>query len=108
MWEMLLTRSNDLVVKLLDSGVTSKDSGVANWKAEYTFSMTKRKVINNVTSHLTFKNGQIIAQVDTFDFYKWARQAMGTPGLLLGWTDFFQRKVQRTAIDGLNKFISKQ
>jgi len=108
MWEMLLTRSTDLVVKLMDSKSTSGETGIAIWEAKYTFSKTNRKVINNVTSHLTFNNGKIIAQVDAFDFYKWARQAMGTPGILLGWTDFFKRKVQQTAMDGLNKFISRQ
>ena len=34
---------------------------------------------------------------DSFDFYKWARQAFGLTGLLIGWTTYFKAKVPECA-----------
>ena len=53
-----------------------------------------------------FRDGKIWAHTDTFNFHRWAGQALGFTGLLLGWTSFFQKKVQDTAMSNLRKFMS--
>ena len=50
----------------------------------------------------------IVDHVDRFSFWKWSRQALGTKGLLLGWTPFLRCKVGGTARAGLDKFIAKE
>lgn len=100
MWAMLLARGKDLTV--LHSDVSADDhSGRAHWDATYTFSKTGRRVINRVDAQFRFKDGLIVEHMDHFSFSRWARQALGLPGLLLGHTGFLQRKVQDEAAKGL-------
>lgn len=106
MWEMLIRRGNDL--ELTFSNVNANDAtGSAAWTATYTFSQTKRRVVNQVEARFAFKNGKIIRHTDHFDFYKWSKQALGLSGLLLGWTGFLQKKVQQTALKSLTNYMKK-
>ena len=69
------------------SSTTPTDGeGSAHWRAHYTFAQTGRPVVNDIQAKFRFRDGQIAEHVDDFSFYRWARQALGPPGLLLGWT----------------------
>jgi ketosteroid isomerase-like protein len=106
MWEMLIKRGKDLSLSF--SHIKDSDTtGSANWAATYTFSATGKKVTNNIHSEFVFENGRIIQQTDTFDFYKWSRQAFGIKGWLLGWTSFFRKKVQEGARKNLIAYMEK-
>lgn len=108
MWRMLTARSSDLSVELVDRAVTADPtgSGSARWIARYTFGQTGRPVVNDVRSTFRFADGLIAEQHDDFDFARWARQALGAPGLLLGWTPYLRNKVRRTARAGLDSFMA--
>jgi hypothetical protein len=73
----------------------------------YIFSATGRRVINRIHAEFEFKDGKIYRHTDSFDLHKWAAQAMGFKGKLLGGTSFFRKKVQKTAREGLNRYISR-
>jgi hypothetical protein len=104
MWRMLMSRSADLTVDLVEKSA-SGDTGSARWIAHYTFGQTGRKVVNDVSSWFRFDDSGLIArQQDTFDFWKWSRQALGAPGLLLGWTPVLQHSVRDKARGGLAAF----
>lgn len=106
MWEMLIRRGKDLSLTVED--VQANDTtGSATWVATYSFSQTNRRVVNQVTADFAFKNGKISQHTDRFDFYTWSRQALGLPGLLLGWTGYLRRKVQQTALKSLTGYINK-
>jgi ketosteroid isomerase-like protein len=105
MWRMLTSRSKDLTVDLV-SRDAGEAEGSAHWVARYTFAQTGRPVVNDVQSAFRFADGLIVAQVDDFDFYRWSRQALGLPGLLLGWTPMLRRSVQRKARAGLDAFLA--
>jgi len=106
MWHMLCSSSTDLVVNY--KNVQADDNtGECYWDAFYSFSATKRKVHNKVTSRFTFKDGFIISQKDSFDFYAWSRMALGAPGVLLGWTLFLKNKIRARAAANLAAFIHK-
>lgn len=100
MWIMLTSRSTDLRVNLIDS-TADDETGSAHWVATYTFAQTGRPVVNDVHSSFRFADGLISDQQDTFGFYRWARQALGPPGLLLGWTPLVRNAVRRKARAGL-------
>ena len=51
-----------------------------------------------------FRDGLIADHVDAFDFWRWARQALGPSGLLLGWTPMLRSKVRGQALAGLRQF----
>lgn len=105
MWRMLTSRSTDLVVELVSC--TADDStGSARWIATYTFGQTGRKVVNDVQSRFRFADGLIAEQVDTFDFPRWAGQALGLQGKLLGRTPFLRKAVQAKARAGLDAFLA--
>jgi hypothetical protein len=78
------------------------------WIATYTFSKTGRKVVNKIVATMSVDNGLIIMHTDVFSFHKWASQALGTVGLLLGWTGFLRKKVQTTARQNLDVFMQKE
>lgn len=107
MWRMLCSRSTDLRIE--HSNVTADAMrGDADWQAWYTFSTSGRAVHNIVHSRYRFADGLIIEQVDTFSFWRWSRQALGAPGVLLGWTPHLQKKVRATARTSLDRFISAE
>jgi hypothetical protein len=43
--------------------------------------------------------------IDRF-YYRWARQALGPAGLLLGWTPLLRSRVRRRARASLGKFAA--
>lgn len=106
MWRMLTGRATDLRVELLDHEATD-DGGTAHWRAHYTFTQTGRSVVNDVHASFRFKDGLIAEHRDDFDFYRWARQALGTRGLLLGWTPLVKSAVRRRARAGLDEFLEQ-
>ncbi len=104
MWEMLLSKSKGNL-KIEFSNVNADDAaGSANWIATYNFSKTNRKVINKIRAEFVFRDGLIIKHTDYFDVWKWSKQAFGPMGYLLGWTGFFQKKIQKQALLSLQKF----
>jgi ketosteroid isomerase-like protein len=105
MWRMLTSRATDLDVELAESGADD-DSGTARWIAHYTFVRTGRPVVNDIRASFRFEDGLIAEHDDDFDFQKWSRQALGTPGLLLGWTPLLRNKVRATARADLERFLA--
>ncbi|MFI5448029.1 nuclear transport factor 2 family protein [Polaromonas sp. UC242_47] len=113
MWHMLCdaTQASGREVWRLDYSGISADatSGQAHWEADYRFSATGRMVHNVVNSRFTFDaQGLIRTQLDAFDFWAWSRQALGTPGLLLGWTPFLRNKVRAQAAANLQKYLDNK
>jgi ketosteroid isomerase-like protein len=103
MWRMLCQNGKDLVVE--PSNIKADgDKGSAHWDAYYSFSATGRKVHNSIDATFEFKDGLIYVHHDQFDFHRWAGQALGPMGKLLGWTPFLQNKVRKMAAGGLAKF----
>lgn len=100
MWKMLCERGKDLRLEFRDVRAAG-DAGSAHWEAWYTFSATGRKVHNVIDATFEFRDGLIVRHVDRFDFHRWARQALGPVGLLLGWTPLLRDKVRAMAARGL-------
>jgi ketosteroid isomerase-like protein len=106
MWRMLITRGTDLT---LQYRVLNESADLANvhWTAHYTFTQTGRPVVNEIDATLMLRDGAIVQHADTFDFHRWARQALGAPGLLLGWLPFFRHRVQAKARASLRQFMQR-
>lgn len=104
MWRMLTSRADDLRVELLDRSADDT-AGSARCMARYTFAQTGRPVVNHIQSTFVFAGGLIVEQHDTFDFHRWARQALGLPGLLLGWTPLLRSSVQARARKSLDAWM---
>jgi ketosteroid isomerase-like protein len=105
MWRMLTSRATDLKIELRKHRA-SGDAGSAHWIATYTFAQTGRPVVNDVQATFRFENGLIAEHRDDFSFYAWSRQALGTPGLLLGWTPIIRGATQKKARAGLDEFVA--
>lgn len=106
MWRMLCARGKDLQIELVRAEADDR-SGSARWDARYTFAATGRPVHNVVDARFEFRDGKIVRHVDEFDFWRWARQALGPTGLLLGWTGLVRRKVQHQAHQSLAEFMRR-
>jgi len=103
MWEMFCVKGN---VQLNFSNVLADEkNGSAEWTATYTFSKTNRKVINPVRANFVFSNNRILSHTDHFSFYRWASQALGIPGILLGWTSFMKTKIRKEARKNLMQYM---
>jgi ketosteroid isomerase-like protein len=100
MWTMLTGRAPDLKIELVEHDA-GESQGSARWLAHYTFSQTGRPVDNDVRASFRFADGLIVDHTDRFGFYKWARQALGIQGMLLGWTPQLRLGVRRQALAGL-------
>jgi ketosteroid isomerase-like protein len=107
MWRMLTGRSDDLRVELLEHDADELGTGSAHWHATYTFTQTGRPVVNDVHARFRFADGLIAEHTDDFSFHRWSRQALGTPGLLLGWTPLLRRATQRKARESLDQYLAR-
>ena len=103
MWRMLLSRATDLEVTL-DEASADAEGGRAHWTARYTFSRTGRQVVNRISAMFAFRDGLIVRHYDSFPFWRWAAQALGPAGQLLGWFPPLKWKVRKDAAKGLAKF----
>jgi ketosteroid isomerase-like protein len=107
MWTMLCARATDLHVRV--SGVEADaERGKAHWDAHYTFGQTGRKVHNSIDARFLFRDGLIIRHEDQFSFWRWARQALGPMGLLLGWAPPVRATVRSKALGSLEADIRKR
>jgi ketosteroid isomerase-like protein len=106
MWQMLTGRAKDLRVEV-PSRSAKGDRGSARWIAHYTFTQTGRPVVNDVQASFRFADGLIAEHVDRFGFWRWSRQALGAPGLALGWTPFLRGKVSGQARASLAAFMAE-
>ncbi len=109
MWRMLtgVTKEKGADVWKLEASAITDTS--AHWEAHYRFSATGRMVHNVIDARFTFdRDGKIVEHVDTFDFWRWSRQALGTPGLVLGWTPLLRNKVRATAAKNLEGFLARE
>ena len=112
MWKMLCsgTQAKGAAVWKLSFRDIEADaaSGKAHWDAHYLFSATGRIVDNAIDSRFSFTpEGLIAIQRDSFDFWRWSRQALGAPGLLLGWSPMLKKKVRATAAANLAAFLAR-
>lgn len=106
MWQMLITSAKDLEITY--ERVKADDlNGQCHWEARYTFSATGRKVHNEIDMSMQFRDGKILHHNDHFVFWRWSRMALGTPGLLLGWTPYLLSAVRKKARGSLEKYIEK-
>jgi hypothetical protein len=111
MWGMLCAAVRDKgadVWKLRFSDVEAGDSdGRAHWDAHYRFSATGRIVDNSIDARFDFgPGGSIVRHRDSFDFWRWSRQALGAPGVLLGWTPMLRAKVRARADGNLRRYLA--
>jgi len=107
MWTMLCERGKDLKIEFRDVRADDR-AGSAHWDAWYTFGGTGRKVHNSIDASFEFSGGRIVRHTDCFDLHRWSRQALGLPGLLLGWTPLLQNKVRAMAAKNLDDYTAKK
>ena len=109
MWAMLCnaTKAKGRDVWKLDvSAITDRS---AHWDATYRFSATGRMVHNIIDAEFEFDRADLITRHrDRFDFWRWSRQALGMPGLLLGWSPLLRAKVRAQAAKNLERFIASR
>jgi hypothetical protein len=107
MWRMFCASNNEIAVSF--GAVEADDErGSANWEASYAFPKTGRQVHNKISASFEFESGLIVRHVDSFDFYRWSRMALGPPGFLLGWTPMVQGRVQAQAAAQLARFQAEE
>jgi ketosteroid isomerase-like protein len=106
MWHMLCDQGTDLKVTVSEVAADS-DRGSAHWEARYTFGPTGRIVNNVIDASFVFADGTIIQHKDSFDLWRWMRMALGTTGVMIGWSPSAKRKVRETGQRGLDQFISE-
>ena len=107
MWRMLCstTQAKGRDVWRLDFRDVTDHS--AHWEAHYRFSATGRMVHNIIDANIQCgPDGLIQRHRDSFDFWRWSRQALGASGLLLGWTSFLRNKVRAQAAANLARFLA--
>lgn len=105
MWEMLMSRPGAGATVSFNNTEANEETGSANWRAEYLYA--KRNVVNEVSASFKFRDGLIIEHTDSFDIWKWSKQALGPAGALLGWSGFMKNKIQKTTNGQLDKYISE-
>ncbi|MEO9532946.1 MAG: nuclear transport factor 2 family protein [Crocinitomicaceae bacterium] len=108
MWRMLLESQKDKDFEVTFSDVQlQKGKGTAKWEAKYIYSKSGRPVHNLITAAFEIENGKIIKHTDSFSLKKWAKQALGFKGALLGGTRFFKKAMNQQTAEILAKWERK-
>lgn len=107
MWKMLVERAKGNIRIEYKNVSADAQKGSADWTADYLFSKTGRQVFNEIHAEFEFKDGKIFRHNDTFDIWKWSRQALGISGSLLGWSSFLQNKIRQNARESLREYSEK-
>ncbi|SDH23806.1 nuclear transport factor 2 family protein [Paraburkholderia phenazinium] len=107
MWRMLVERAQEFSL-IYDSVDANERTGSAHWAARYLFSQTGRTVVNRIQAQFVFCDGRIAEHRDSFDLWRWSRQALGFKGALLGWTPAAQRAIRAQARRGLDAYRAKR
>lgn len=110
MWRMLCAATRADAAALAHWRLEVSDIGAtgAHWEAHYLFGPGRRAVHNRIDARFEFDGeGRITRHVDRFDFAAWARQALGLPGWLLGWTPMLRRQVRSRAAAQLRRFLDR-
>jgi hypothetical protein len=84
------------------------DRGETHWEARYRYARTGRMGHKLIDAEFRFQDGLIIEHRDRFSFRRWARQAVGPAGGVLGWTPYGRGKVQAEAAQGLAMWKEKR
>jgi hypothetical protein len=51
--------------------------------------------VNTIQARFEFKDARIYRHCDEFSLWRWASQAMGITGSLIGFTGFFRHRLQK-------------
>jgi len=102
MWRMICSRAKGF--SLAYSQVTENS---VHWDTTYIFSTTGRTVHNSIDATFEFKDGKISKHTDVFNLHKWATQALGFKGRLLGGTNFFKKKLHKQTTSFLAAYTKK-
>ena len=105
MWEMLCKNAKNFSLSFSNIQLLDEEYATCDWIANYTFSKTGRKVTNKIKAHMRLQDGMIIEHTDQFDIWKWSRQVLGLPGILLGWSGYLKNKIRSNARKSLEKFM---
>lgn len=107
MWTMLCDAVKARGREVWNLEVRAITERSAHWEPTYRFSATGRMVRNSIDAEFEFEaTGLIARQRDRFGFWRWSRQALGAPGLWLGWTPLLRAKVRAQAAEGLQRFMA--
>ena len=107
MWRMLVARAQQFSLTFAEVDADER-VGRAQWVARYLFSQTGRTVVNRIQAQFVFRDGRIVEHRDSFDLWRWARQALGFKGALLGWSPAVQRAIRAQAHKGLDAFRARR
>lgn len=110
MWEMLCVsqKGKDFSVKHYNVLSDNINKASAMWEANYYYGKANRKVHNVIKANFEFKDGLIFKHIDAFNLRKWAAQALGTKGRILGGTFYFKRKLRARSLTLLRNFEQKK
>ncbi|GAB5557381.1 MAG: nuclear transport factor 2 family protein [Schleiferiaceae bacterium] len=107
MWTFLLSRGGENLKVQFEIFEESEQSARGQWIAKYPFGPKKRPVTNVISSHFEIQDGKITKHVDHFSLWKWSSQALGLPGLLMGWSSWFGKKLRTRFRTTLRKTLQK-
>ena len=107
MWKMICEIAGDLRIEY-SSLAADDESGSAKWEAWYTFSKTGRQIHNKIEADFIFKDGLILEHHDSFVLRKWASQAFGFKGRIIGGTSFFRKRIQGFSNVALTKYVGNK
>lgn len=107
MWRMLCARGKDLRVVAINIEADER-RGSAHWTATYSYGPTQRRVINEIDASFVFRHGLIVEHVDRFSLRRWAKQALGLSGHVLGFTPLLAPLVRKQAASALSAWRRRE
>jgi ketosteroid isomerase-like protein len=109
MWRMLVESQKGKDFKVFAKDIVCDgQTGSATWEAHYTFGSSGRPVHNIIQAKFKIQDSKIISHLDDFNLHRWAGQAMGFSGMIIGWTSFFRTRLLKQTSTLLDRYEAKQ
>ena len=93
-WTFLLSKGGENLQVETEVIYEESLSAAGQWGAKYPFGSKKRPVTNGITATFVIEDRKIVTHHDVFDLWKWSSQALGLPGMLMGWSPWFATKLR--------------
>lgn len=95
MWQMICNNASNMSCNFGNIQQVDDEYITCNWKTSYFFKPLNKRVVYDAKAYMKIVNGKITEHSDGYRLSTWIRKTYGFPGMLLGWSGFMQKKVQK-------------
>ncbi|MCX8019112.1 MAG: nuclear transport factor 2 family protein [Chitinophagaceae bacterium] len=94
-WKLFFSEVSDYSFSFGNIQLLDEEYATVDCEASYLFIPSGKKIIHPYKAFLRIQHDKITEQSDAYSLQRWAAQAFGFSATLIGWTGWYQRRLQK-------------